>query len=81
MDAKQHEYQLEQWSILIRERLDSGKSVRSWCEENSVTLRKYYYWLKRVRQEHFDDAIQELHASRNPYDGETAIIPSGKTSD
>ena len=28
MDAKQHEYPLEQWSILIQERLNNGQSVR-----------------------------------------------------
>ena len=79
MDAKQHEYQLEQWSILIRERLNSGQSVRAWCEENGVTMRKYYYWLKQLRQEHFDEAIQELHASCDSHSGETAIVSSVET--
>ena len=79
MDAKQHEYQLEQWSILIRERLNSGQSVRAWCVENGVTMRKYYYWLKQLRQEHYDEAIQELHASCDSHSGETADISSVKT--
>ena len=63
MSSKKHEYQLEQWTILIRDRLNSGKSVRAWCAENKVTERKYYYWLKRIRQEHFDEAIKELRAA------------------
>ena len=44
-----HEYRLRQWTQVITECRRSGKTVKTWCEENNINSKSYYYWLKRVR--------------------------------
>ena len=44
-----HEYRLQQWTQVITECRRSGKTVKTWCEENNINSKSYYYWLKRAR--------------------------------
>ena len=46
-----HQATLREWRELISECRNSGKSVRDWCEENTISPSKYYYWLKAIRNE------------------------------
>ena len=38
-----------QWASIIRECQSSGQTVSSWCSENSVGIKAYYYWLRKLR--------------------------------
>jgi hypothetical protein len=51
-----HEIRLQQWIGIIKECRGSGKSVRSWCEENGISEKSYFYWQRRIREA----ACQEL---------------------
>jgi len=51
MRSLNHQASLREWRELISECRNSGKSVRDWCEENSILPSKYYYWLRAVRNE------------------------------
>ncbi|KPU45379.1 hypothetical protein OXPF_10740 [Oxobacter pfennigii] len=42
-------YRIEQWAIIIRERINSGKQVNEWCAENNISRDSYYYWLRKVK--------------------------------
>lgn len=42
-------YRLSQWTDIIRRCRTSGLSVTVWCDENNVSIKSYYYWLKIVR--------------------------------
>lgn len=44
------EYQLQQWSGMLRERQESGLSVKEWCLEQGISEHSYYYRLRRLRQ-------------------------------
>jgi len=44
------ELRLSQWSIVLRERVESGLSVRRWCAENAVNEKTYYYWQRKLRE-------------------------------
>ena len=44
------EYQLQEWSGMLRERKESGLSVRAWCLEHGITEHVYYYRLRKLRQ-------------------------------
>lgn len=52
MDAQTmvRQFRIEQWKKQIDECIASGKPVRSWCEENALSPKTYYYRLKRVRE-------------------------------
>ena len=51
MRSINHRANVAQWQERISECRRSGKTVRSWCQENSVLESTYYYWLKVVRNE------------------------------
>ena len=44
------EYQLQQWAGMVRDRQESGLTIRQWCEERGITEHTYYYRLKRIRR-------------------------------
>ena len=39
------------WQKLIQARQDSGQTVVSWCRENNINIKTYYYWLRKLRQQ------------------------------
>ena len=52
------EYQLQEWSGMLRERKESGLTVRDWCAERGITEHAYYYRLRKLRQAACD-ALQQ----------------------
>ena len=48
-EAKQ-EYQLQEWSGMLRQRKESGLSVKEWCREQGLAEHVYYYRLRKLRQ-------------------------------
>lgn len=43
------QYRLTQWTEIVRQCRSSGQTVSTWCAENNINPKKYYYWLRRVR--------------------------------
>lgn len=58
------------WEQRLAEREASGKSIATWCKENSVSDRQYYYWRKKLRQNQVenDQAISWLPLGVEPID-------------
>lgn len=44
------EYQLQQWRGMLRERQESGLSVKAWCSEHEISENVYYYRLRKLRR-------------------------------
>ena len=44
------EYQLQEWGGMLRERKESGLSVKAWCAERGIAEHVYYYRLRQLRQ-------------------------------
>lgn len=42
-------YRLEQWAVIIQERIKSGKPVNEWCKEHGVSRDSYYYYLRKIK--------------------------------
>jgi len=40
---------LAHWAGVMRQRGESGQSIRSWCRENGVFEKTYYYWQRKLR--------------------------------
>lgn len=45
-----HEVRLQQWGKRVKDCRCSGKSVQSWCAEQNINIKTYYYWQKKVCQ-------------------------------
>ena len=44
-----NKYNLEQWTAIIQEQINSGKRVNEWCQENSISRDSFYYRLRKVK--------------------------------
>jgi len=45
-----HEVRLQQWERMVQECRNSGKTIKTWCAENSINIKTYYHWQKLVCQ-------------------------------
>jgi hypothetical protein len=44
---------------VLKERQESGRSIRAWCRENKVTEKTYYYWQRKLREVAANQATRE----------------------
>lgn len=51
MDTKEvtQQYRLNQWAEIIQKCRSSGQTNAAWCAENNINIKRYYYWLRRLR--------------------------------
>jgi putative transposase len=78
MTSKQmaRQVRLSQWAGIIRERIESGKSIRKWCEEHGVQEKTYYYWQRKLR-EAACEMIEQRKAPDMLSKGKPLLPPSG----
>ena len=41
---------IQEWMQLIRERNDSGMTIKEWCRSKGLSENQYYYWLRKIRR-------------------------------
>lgn len=44
-----NQFRAEQWTNTIRECQASNQTVAAWCDEHDVSIKSYYYWLRKLR--------------------------------
>ncbi|MDL2248867.1 IS66 family insertion sequence element accessory protein TnpB [Tyzzerella sp. OttesenSCG-928-J15] len=67
-------YRLSHWAGIMRERQESGLSIRAFCERESFHENVYYYWQRKLR----GAAIEQM-AKRQKPESSTALAVSGFT--
>ena len=65
------EFRLGHWARIMRERVDSGLSIRAYCKENGIGTNVYHYWQRKLREA----AAEQLTAAAHPE--QQALVPSG----
>lgn len=60
---------MSQWAQVIQARLDSGQSVKDFCQTAGISRNAYFYWQKKLREA----ACTELSKTEEPRN----IVPSG----
>ncbi|WP_371363029.1 hypothetical protein SRRS_40190 [Sporomusa rhizae] len=70
MDTQEvkRQHRLKQWIEIVRQCRSSGQTVSTWCAENNINPKRYYYWLRCVRM-----AACELLPTSGSH--ETSIVP------
>jgi transposase-like protein len=63
------EYRLAHWAGILRERKESGLSVREYCRQSGYHENVYYYWQRKLRE----TALAEISSMERPQ----AAPPSG----
>jgi len=63
------EYRLSHWAQIMQKRIDSGLSVRAFCENAGLHENNYYYWQRKLREA----ACEELEKIQG---GAAGMMPS-----
>lgn len=76
MTSKQmaQKVRMEQWAQVMRTRMESGQSVRTWCTKNRVNEKTFYYWQRKLR-----NVACEQMAKREGNTPRTGLVPAGWT--
>ena len=63
MDTRQvtREVRLTHWAGILRDRRDSGLSVRGYCLEQGINEKTYYYWQRKLRETACEGLIPQEH--------------------
>jgi hypothetical protein len=68
------EYRLAHWAGIMRERQESGLSIRAYCERSGFHENIYYYWQRKLREA----ACEKLAGQQPAANPETtALVPGG----
>ena len=73
MDKTTYQVRCANWKSVIEQcqARPEGQSAKQWLAENNVSEKKYYYWLRKLRKEAYDEMQTSL---------QTAVSPSGDTA-
>ncbi|MCL2153995.1 MAG: IS66 family insertion sequence element accessory protein TnpB [Oscillospiraceae bacterium] len=66
------EYRLTHWAGIMRERQESGLSIKTFCEQSGFHENVYFYWQRKLREA---ACKALLPAARE--EPATAVVPSG----
>ena len=58
MSDLKHDVVAERWAMLIKERVESGMTVREWCHDRNIKESRYYYWLRILRRKAVENTEQ-----------------------
>lgn len=50
MQKVAEKYQLSKWMQVIRERQESGLSIKDFCQEKGISRHAYFYWQRKLRK-------------------------------
>lgn len=63
MSDLKHDMTAERWAMLIKERRESGMTVREWCHDRDIKESRYYYWLRILRRDAVENKQQKQQVS------------------
>ena len=73
MDKSTHQIRCEQWSRIINSCLASGLSKKSWCRDNGISEKSFYYWQRILRNEAYIERKQLPTQTSIPRDPEPPV--------
>ena len=44
------DYRLSRWATVIKERNESGLTIKAFCEKHIISENSYFYWQRKVRE-------------------------------
>lgn len=58
MDKITHKVRCEQWTNIINECLTSGMSKTTWCREDGISDKSFFYWQRILREEAYLSTLE-----------------------
>lgn len=53
-------YRMEQWREIIQECQKSGLSNKAYCQQQGISEKTYYYWLRKLRTAAVEQAAPQI---------------------
>ena len=53
-------YRMEQWKQIIQDCQKSGLSNKAYCQEQGISEKTYYYWLRKLRTAVVEQAAPQI---------------------
>ena len=53
-------YRMEQWRQIIQKSQESGLSNKAYCQQQGISEKTYYYWLRKVRTAAVEQAAPQI---------------------
>lgn len=62
MDRITTDVRMAEWTSLVQQcqSRPEGQTAKQWLEENGISSKKYYYWLRKIRNRAYNDSIRDL---------------------
>lgn len=62
MNARQklHHAQLAEWAAKFSDQKISGLTVKQWCDQNHLSIHKYNYWKRLLKEEVVDQMLPDV---------------------
>ena len=58
MDKITHKVRCEQWTNIIKECFTSGMSKTTWCREDGISDKSFFYWQRILREEAYLSTLE-----------------------
>lgn len=75
MEKITHQMRREQWSKIISECLASGLPKTTWCRQNGISDKAFFYWQKILRREAYALAVPQNTAAPLTSVQQPATVP------
>ncbi len=69
-------YRTSQWLEVIKDRQNSGLSVKDYCERAGIKRNKYYYWQRKIREAAYQETLEETKLPTVLPNGWAQLVPS-----
>lgn len=66
------EYRMSQWGQVMKERRESGLSIKTYCNQNGIATNTYFYWQRKLREAACKQMVGDEQVK-----SETGIVPNG----
>ena len=53
-------YRMEQWKQIIQDCQKSGLSNKAYCQQQGISEKTYYYWLRKLRTAAVEQAVPQI---------------------
>ena len=71
MDKVTHEIRLARWKQVIEQcqKRPEGQTAKQWLDDNQVSAKSYYYWLRKIRKEAYNQLEEHISLPAAPEKG------------
>ncbi len=59
-NLKIRQAKLSRWASLFQEQASSGLHVKTWCDQNGISIHAYYYWKRIVKEAYVDSILPDI---------------------